>query len=182
MRLNPIEIGRSALYKVNPQHAQHNLKSQVIADRMLIMSYKLAYLVALCYFLIATKMVAGASTKEVYLESDLKVKDEVSQEDLNQFFKDQPHLTNDEQGSAVTGQDGLLVGNPLSGFPSMANIMDFYHLTSMLSQLGLPMLNPTSMIQFLIGDTTGLYNQFFGERVTSSKLINHTNINKTLIS
>lgn len=147
------------------------------------MSSKFAYLIASCYLLAAARVVVSASTREVYLESDLKVKPGSSQEDLDQFFEDQPHLTGDKQDADDANQAGLVVGGPLSGIPFLDNIMNFYQLTSMLSQLGLPMISPSSIAQMLVQDPMDLFGQFLADLGVRRQAIppddnNHTIINK----
>lgn len=151
------------------------------------MSLKMVYLVVSCYLLAATRTVASASTKEVYLESDLKVKGGKSQEDLDQFFNDQPHLSDGKQEGAELGQDGLSVGQQYGGLPSISSILNLYQLTTFLSQLGLPTISPSSIAEYFLNEPTELFNQFLSQlglrdiEVSSSKNDTAQITNKNLI-
>lgn len=127
------------------------------------MSHKLSLsLVAVFCLSVAMRVVSSASTKEVYLESDLKVKGETSAEDLAQFLEDQPHLADDKQDGTTTEEGNPVVGNPFSNLPFTTNAIDLYQLASMLSQLGIPMVTPTSIAQAIISGPMGFVSQFLG--------------------
>lgn len=99
---------------------------------------------------ISSSIVDCAPTKEVYLEADSKtVKTGPSQEDLDQFFKDQSHLLEEKQDDGTVGTFGQPLSDALNQLPA-GSLSQFYQLFTILNQLGLPtMLDPTAIGQAL---------------------------------
>jgi len=95
-------------------------------------------------------------TKEVYLNTQLAVKDKPSQLDLDQFFKDQPHLAPPKQeGSLPLAPFGLPSAEAAyNQLPLVGQAAQEYQLATLLGQLGVPAALPDAFTQIVAGPFT----------------------------
>lgn len=121
------------------------------------------------YLSIATALVALAlacqitnakPTKEVELSTELDIKREPLQEDIDQFFKDQDHLQPSAQNTTDTDTTSP------SGLPSLVNIgsqimnVGLPDISSIFEQLGMPSFEPTQIGYLIISGPLGIIGQF----------------------
>lgn len=93
--------------------------------------------------MVLANIVSSALTKPVEQKSDLNVKKDTIEADLEQFFRDQPHLV----GESTRPQSGELVGSSsgfLDQYPGKDQLAIFYGLTTTFAPVGLLFLtNPS---------------------------------------
>lgn len=108
------------------------------------MASKTAILTVTCIIMVCVDMGSGAPTRLVPSKpSELELA-APSQEDSDQFFKDQPHLSAQEENQPTTIN---IFGNYMNQLPYITQATDLYQLAMMLTQLGVPMINPSSLSQ-----------------------------------
>lgn len=112
-------------------------------------------LVLVCLLVVFVNEISTAPTKPVELESDLVVKGGTStKEDLEQFFKDQSHLSGvniTHQQTNESSSNGIW-----SQIPGMDMFSQFYEI---FNQIGVPFSNPAETAQAIISLPTDMFVQ-----------------------
>lgn len=109
---------------------------------------------------LACQMTNAKPTKEVELSTELDIKRDPLQEDIDQFFKDQDHLQPSMQNTSTTD-----TSSPAS-LPSFANIGSqimsggLPDIGSIFEQLGMSSFEPTQVGYLIISGPLGIIAQF----------------------
>lgn len=138
--------------------------SCIIMSSYILFNKRSVAVVAIIVFLVF--MLARASchpveskpTKEVNLSTELEIKQKPLQENIDQFFSDQEHLSGHKSNeTAEGGGSWAMLPDNVGNF--ISQVMDMSVWSQILSQLGVPILDPTQFGIMFINAPVGRMSQ-----------------------